>query len=247
MRCAIALAPRWRRRLPGAGGKGWVVVEVEVEGRDGEDSSCSLMVDLPPFVTRVREAVLPASSNSSNSLRNFWSSAFILNPESEFTTSHFNNFHLTEQLSLDSTTFTWLVWYQKKSLGIGFGKFGNGKNVSVSVSVKILVPSFSAYSALHWSTYPVPLLTSSPSCSLLMFVRVFCFECHNYEICRRRHSHPNIHTVSSPPSHPGHPIVVTAHQGKAGDSFSSEFLAQVCRVQSVLWSSASFFCARLSC
>ena len=36
------------------------------------------------------------------------------------------------------------------------------------------------------------------------------------------------------PCHPGHPIVVTAHQGKAGDSFSSEFLAQVCRVQSVL-------------
>ena len=50
----------------------------------------------------------------------------------------------------------------------------------------------------------------------------------------RRHPHPNIHPVTSPPSHPGHPIVVTAHQGKAGDSFSSEFLAQVCRVQSVL-------------
>merc|ERR1712218_295012 len=69
--------------------------EVDVEGRDGKDSSCSLMVDLPPFVTRVREAVPPASSNSSNSLRNFWSSAFILNPESEFTTSHFDNFHST--------------------------------------------------------------------------------------------------------------------------------------------------------
>ena len=74
-----------------------MVVEVEVEGRDGEDSSCSLMVDLPPFVTRVREAVSPVSSNSSNSLRNFWSSAFILNPESEFTTSHFDNFHSTDR------------------------------------------------------------------------------------------------------------------------------------------------------
>ena len=32
----------------------------------------------------------------------------------------------------------------EKGLGIGFGKFGIGKKVSVSVSVKILVSSFSA-------------------------------------------------------------------------------------------------------
>ena len=36
------------------------------------------------------------------------------------------------------------IWYRKKSLGIGFGKFGIGKKVSVSVSVKFLVSSFSA-------------------------------------------------------------------------------------------------------
>ena len=35
------------------------------------------------------------------------------------------------------------IWSQKKSLGFGFGKFGIGKKVSVSVSVKILVSSFS--------------------------------------------------------------------------------------------------------
>ena len=35
------------------------------------------------------------------------------------------------------------IWYRKKSLGIGFGKFGIGKKVSVSVSVKFLVSSFS--------------------------------------------------------------------------------------------------------
>ena len=35
------------------------------------------------------------------------------------------------------------IWYWKKSLGIGFGKFGIGKKVLVSVSVKILVSSFS--------------------------------------------------------------------------------------------------------
>ena len=58
------------------------------------------MVVLPPFVTRVRDAVSPASSNSSKSLRNFCSSAFILDPESESTTSHFDNFHSTV------TTFT---------------------------------------------------------------------------------------------------------------------------------------------
>ena len=37
------------------------------------------------------------------------------------------------------------IWYRKKSLGIGFGKFGIGKKVSVSVSVKILVSSFSGF------------------------------------------------------------------------------------------------------
>ena len=36
----------------------------------------------------------------------------------------------------------------KKSLGIGFGKFGIVKKVSVSVSVKILVSSFSAHKVL---------------------------------------------------------------------------------------------------
>merc|ERR1712013_843283 len=77
-------------------------VEVVVEGRDGEDSSCSLMVVLPPFVTRVRDAVSPASSNSSKSLRNFCSSAFILDPESESTTSHFDNFHSTRILFLQT-------------------------------------------------------------------------------------------------------------------------------------------------
>ena len=34
------------------------------------------------------------------------------------------------------------IWYRKKSLGIGFEKFGIGKKVSVLVSVKILVSSF---------------------------------------------------------------------------------------------------------
>ena len=35
------------------------------------------------------------------------------------------------------------VWSQKKSIGFGFRKFGIGKKVSVSVSVKFLVSSFS--------------------------------------------------------------------------------------------------------
>ena len=34
-------------------------------------------------------------------------------------------------------------WSRKKSIGIGFRKFGIGKKVSVSVSVKFLVSSFS--------------------------------------------------------------------------------------------------------
>ena len=37
------------------------------------------------------------------------------------------------------------VWSRKKSLGFGFGKFGIVKKVSVSVSIKILVSSFSGY------------------------------------------------------------------------------------------------------
>ena len=37
------------------------------------------------------------------------------------------------------------IWYGKRSLGIGFRKFGIVKKVSVSVSVKILVSSFSVY------------------------------------------------------------------------------------------------------
>ena len=36
------------------------------------------------------------------------------------------------------------IWSGKKNLGFGFGKFGIGKKISVSVSVKILVSSFSA-------------------------------------------------------------------------------------------------------
>ena len=42
------------------------------------------------------------------------------------------------------------IWYRKKSLGIGFGKFGIGKKVSVSVSVKILVSSFSGQGGQLW-------------------------------------------------------------------------------------------------
>ena len=52
-----------------------------IPGRGSEDSSCSLIMDLPPFVKRVKEAVLPASSNFSKSLKIFLSSAFILNPD----------------------------------------------------------------------------------------------------------------------------------------------------------------------
>merc|ERR1712013_90533 len=43
------------------------------------------------------------------------------------------------------------IWYRKKSLGIGFRKFGIGKKVSVSVSVKILVSSFSAVNMLQFA------------------------------------------------------------------------------------------------
>ena len=64
LRRALALAPRWRRRLPGAGGK--VGVVVEVVGKVGEDSSRSLMVEIPFLDEMVKVADSPASSNSSN-------------------------------------------------------------------------------------------------------------------------------------------------------------------------------------
>ena len=64
LRRDLALAPRWRRRLPGAGGK--VGVVVEVVGKVGEDSSRSLMVEIPFLDEMVKVADSPASSNSSN-------------------------------------------------------------------------------------------------------------------------------------------------------------------------------------
>ena len=64
---ALAAAPRWRRRLPGAGGK--VVEVVPVEGEDGEDSSRSLIDEMPPFDEMVKVADSPASSSSSNILK----------------------------------------------------------------------------------------------------------------------------------------------------------------------------------
>ena len=63
LRRDLALAPRWRRRLPGAGGKDGEAVEVESE--DGEDSRYSLAVVLLPLVEKVRVAVAPDSSKSS--------------------------------------------------------------------------------------------------------------------------------------------------------------------------------------
>ena len=67
-------------------------------------------------------------------------------------------------LVLEKKSQLWLrkIWYRKKSIGFGFGKFGlekkslgfgfrkfgNGKKVSVLVSLKILVSSFSAWEAL---------------------------------------------------------------------------------------------------
>ena len=43
----------------------------------------------------------------------------------------------------------------EKSLGFGFGKFGIVKKVSVSVSVKILVSSFSDYLLAYMRPYPL--------------------------------------------------------------------------------------------
>ena len=79
LRRDLALAPRGRRRLPGAGGKDGGAVEVE--GKDGEDSRCSLAVVLLPLVEKVRVAVAPASSKSSYSFRSFRNSAFIFTPD----------------------------------------------------------------------------------------------------------------------------------------------------------------------
>ena len=70
LRRALALAPRWRRRLPGAGGK--VGVADEVEGGDEVDSICSLAVDLAPLVEKVRVTFTPTTSNSSKSAVSFW-------------------------------------------------------------------------------------------------------------------------------------------------------------------------------
>ena len=74
-RRALARAPRWRRRLPGAGGK--VGVADEVEGGDEVDSICSLAVDLFPLEEKVRVALTPATSNSSKSAMSFWNSSLI--------------------------------------------------------------------------------------------------------------------------------------------------------------------------
>ena len=65
-----------RRRFPGAGGKDGGVA-VEVVGKDGEDSSKSLMVEIPFLDEMVKVADSPASSNSSNSCRTFLNSGFI--------------------------------------------------------------------------------------------------------------------------------------------------------------------------
>ena len=82
LRRAFAAEPRWRRRLPGAGGK-VVDVGVPVVGDGGEgDSSRSLMDDMP-FLDKmvVKVAHAPASSSSSKMLRIFWTSAFIFGPD----------------------------------------------------------------------------------------------------------------------------------------------------------------------
>ena len=42
------------------------------------------------------------------------------------------------------------IWSRKKSLGFGFRKFGIGKKVSVSVSVNILVSSFSGLNQIEY-------------------------------------------------------------------------------------------------
>ena len=82
-RRALALAPRWRRRFPGAGCKDGVPVDVEGGGEDEVevDSRCSLATETPPFVEKVRVTVAPASSRSSKTLMSFSNSAFIFAPD----------------------------------------------------------------------------------------------------------------------------------------------------------------------
>ena len=54
---------------------------VPVEGEDGEDSSRSLIDEMPPFDEIVKVADSPASSSSSNNLKILLNSAFILSPD----------------------------------------------------------------------------------------------------------------------------------------------------------------------
>ena len=83
LRRALALAPRWRRRLPGAGSKDGVAVDVEGGDEDEVevDSRCSLATETPPLVEKVRVTVAPASSRSSKTLMSFSNSAFIFAPD----------------------------------------------------------------------------------------------------------------------------------------------------------------------
>ena len=64
--------------------------------------------------------------------------------------------------------------FSEKSLGFGFGKFGIVKKVSVSVSVKILVSSFSAV-CLSVGVFVCNILSSHPSKVPGLSVYVFCF------------------------------------------------------------------------
>ena len=82
-RWALARAPRWRRRLPGAGSKDGVAVDVEGGDEDEVevDSRCSLATETPPLVEKVRVTVAPASSRSSKTLMSFSNSAFIFAPD----------------------------------------------------------------------------------------------------------------------------------------------------------------------
>ena len=53
----------------------------------------------------------------------------------------------------------WKIWSQQKSLG--FGKFGIGKKVSVSLSVKILVLSFSDYVTIICNIFKKTLILTN--------------------------------------------------------------------------------------
>ena len=60
----------------------------------------------------------------------------------------------------------------EKSLGFGFGKFGIGKKVLVSVSVKILVSSFSDQELHKMKKCPYMYqdkLRSKPKCEIIVF------------------------------------------------------------------------------